>query len=88
MIIKEIQYFFSKIIRFQAIFKDTVEFTCALEFKISSQRKCIIFSYVYTLYHKTSTLQILGSVSEQIHISLFRNLVFSIPDLIARPLTE
>lgn len=29
--------FFSKIIRFQAIFKDTVEFTCALEFKISSQ---------------------------------------------------
>ena len=51
-------------------------------------RKCIIFSYVYTLYHKTSTLQILGSVSEQIHISLFRNLVFSIPDLIARPLTE
>ena len=39
MIITEIQYFFSKIIRFQAIFKDTVEFTCALEFKISSQRK-------------------------------------------------
>ena len=37
---------------------------------------------------QTSTLQILGSVSEQIHISLFRNLVFSIPDLIARPLTE
>lgn len=31
--------FFSKIIRFQATFKDTVEFTCALEFKISSQRK-------------------------------------------------
>ena len=39
MIITEIQYFFSKIIRFQAIFKDTVEFTCALEFKISSQQK-------------------------------------------------
>lgn len=39
MIITEIQYFFSKIIRFQAIFKDTVEFTCALEFKISSQHK-------------------------------------------------
>ena len=39
MIITEIQYFFSKIIRFQAIFKDTVEFTCALEFKISSQLK-------------------------------------------------
>ena len=39
MIITEIQYFFSKIIRFQAIFKDTVEFTCALEFKISSQPK-------------------------------------------------
>ena len=38
MIITEIQYFFSKIIRFQAIFKDTVEFTCALEFKISSQQ--------------------------------------------------
>ena len=37
MIITEIQYFSSKIIRFQAIFKDTVEFTCALEFKISSQ---------------------------------------------------
>ena len=37
MIITEIQYSFSKIIRFQAIFKDTVEFTCALEFKISSQ---------------------------------------------------
>ena len=41
MIITEIQYFFSKIIRFQAIFKDTVEFTCALEFKISSQRELI-----------------------------------------------
>ena len=39
MIITEIQYFFSKIIRFQAIFKDTVEFTCALEFKISSYRQ-------------------------------------------------
>ena len=38
MIITEIQYFSSKIIRFQAIFKDTVEFTCALEFKISSQQ--------------------------------------------------
>ena len=37
MIITEIHYFFSKIIRFQATFKDTVEFTCALEFKISSQ---------------------------------------------------
>ena len=49
MIITEIQYFFSKIIRFQAIFKDTVEFTCALEFKISSQRdKRIVFTgYVY-----------------------------------------
>ena len=45
MIITEIQYFSSKIIRFQAIFKDTVEFTCALEFKISSQQgwKTIIF---------------------------------------------
>ena len=37
MIITEIQHFFSKIIRFQATFKGTVEFTCALEFKISSQ---------------------------------------------------
>ena len=44
MIITEIQYFFSKIIRFQAIFKDTVEFTCALEFKISSQ---LFFSVIY-----------------------------------------
>ena len=41
MIITEIQYFFSKIIRFQAIFKDTVEFTCALEFKISSQLQIV-----------------------------------------------
>ena len=41
MIITEIQYFSSKIIRFQAIFKDTVEFTCALEFKISSQLKIV-----------------------------------------------
>ena len=39
MIITEILYFFSKIIRFQAIFKGTVEFTYALEFKISSQPK-------------------------------------------------
>ena len=44
MIITEIQYFFSKIIRFQAIFKDTVEFTCALEFKISSQLLLLTFS--------------------------------------------
>ena len=49
----------------------------------------LFFSYVlHFCITKTSTLQILGSVSEQIHISLFRNLVFSIPDLIARPLTE
>ena len=41
MIITEIQYFFSKSIRFQAIFKDTVEFTCALEFKISSQLQIV-----------------------------------------------
>ncbi|WP_418624037.1 hypothetical protein, partial [Waltera sp.] len=46
MIITEIQYFFSKIIRFQAIFKDTVEFTCALEFKISSQQKMPTLYYV------------------------------------------
>ena len=45
MIITEIQYFFSKIIRFQAIFKDTVEFTCALEFKISSQHYLLLFVY-------------------------------------------
>ena len=37
MIITEIQHFSSEIIRFQATFKGTVEFTCALEFKISSQ---------------------------------------------------
>ena len=42
MIITEIQHFFSKIIRFQATFKGTVEFTCALEFKISSQLFLII----------------------------------------------
>ena len=47
MIITEIQYFFSKIIRFQAIFKDTVEFTCALEFKISSQRKSTLLVVFY-----------------------------------------
>ena len=50
MIITEIQYFFSKIIRFQAIFKDTVEFTCALEFKISSQRYILSLLYVYDNY--------------------------------------
>ena len=52
MIITEIQYFFSKIIRFQAIFKDTVEFTCALEFKISSQpnnSKTVIFLQIQIL---------------------------------------
>ena len=37
MIITENQHFFSKIIRFQATFKSTVEFTFALEFNISSQ---------------------------------------------------
>ena len=49
-------------------------------------RKCSIFSYVYTEDHKTSTLQILGNVSELIRIFLFRNLVFSILDLIVHPL--
>ena len=39
MIITEIPHFSSKIIRFQVTLKSAVEFTCALEFKISSQRK-------------------------------------------------
>ena len=55
MIITEIQYFFSKIIRFQAIFKDTVEFTCALEFKISSQPKKANFSAFFLLYLNNHT---------------------------------
>ena len=38
MIITEIPHFSSKIIRFQVTLKSAVEFTCALEFKISSQR--------------------------------------------------
>ncbi|MBU5481122.1 hypothetical protein, partial [Blautia sp. MSJ-19] len=37
MIITEIQHFSSKIVRFQADFKSTVEFICALEFTFSSQ---------------------------------------------------
>ena len=45
MIITVIQLFFSKIIRFQAIFKDTVEFTYALEFKISSQHFTLITNF-------------------------------------------
>ena len=52
----EIQYFFSKIIRFQAIFKDTVEFTCALEFKISSQLFCampMILKISFRCFFKT-----------------------------------
>lgn len=49
MIITEIQYFSSKIIRFQAIFKDTVEFTCALEFKISSQLY-ILSEHIFTAH--------------------------------------
>lgn len=51
MIITEIQYFSSKIIRFQAIFKDTVEFTCALEFKISSQ-----LFFIFLQFHKKSLI--------------------------------
>ena len=39
MIITEIPHFSSKIIRFQVTLKSAVEFTCALEFKISSQQK-------------------------------------------------
>ncbi|WP_215662515.1 hypothetical protein, partial [Roseburia hominis] len=38
-----------KIIRFQAIFKDTVEFTCALEFKISSQLNSLYDAYASSL---------------------------------------
>ena len=38
MIITEIPHFSSKIIRFQVTLKSAVEFTCALEFKISSQQ--------------------------------------------------
>ena len=33
----KIQYFSLKLFDFKQFFKDTVEFTCALEFKISSQ---------------------------------------------------
>ena len=58
MIITEIQYFSSKIIRFQAIFKDTVEFTCALEFKISSQL-LLIFLYIFHII-----VNLLGIVKE------------------------
>ena len=60
MIITEIQYFFSKIIRFQAIFKDTVEFTCALEFKISSQLN-------FTKKDCVMTKTVRGNVYNQIH---------------------
>ena len=59
MIITEIQYFFSKIIRFQAIFKDTVEFTCALEFKISSQPSWRHFSARFVLYDVIMNLDLL-----------------------------
>lgn len=57
MIITEIQYFFSKIIRFQAIFKDTVEFTCALEFKISSQLSGRFLPYGKTNLRSTGPLR-------------------------------
>ena len=43
MIITEIPYFSSKIIRFQVTLKSAVEFTCALEFKISSQHLFIFY---------------------------------------------
>ena len=43
MIITEIPHFSSKIIRFQVTLKSAVEFTCALEFKISSQLSKIFF---------------------------------------------
>ena len=84
MIITEIQYFFSKIIRFQAIFKDTVEFTCALEFKISSQHNITFFQitvfYVPAVSRRIRSLALLSAVSE--HLSsrntdfLFRDLLF------------
>ena len=72
MIITEIQYFFSKIIRFQAIFKDTVEFTCALEFKISSQ---LFYLYLvrFTSMHKVVTMQS--------HLYIIFNFQFSKYDL-------
>ena len=72
MIITEIQYFFSKIIRFQAIFKDTVEFTCALEFKISSQHflfRDLLFRDL--LFRKSSTgglSAVAGSAALDIHM--------------------
>ena len=83
MIITEIQYFFSKIIRFQAIFKDTVEFTCALEFKISSQlwfflplllssRHSIVSILVLGLYTIPAVLFLkLSCSSFTIHLSYF-----------------
>ena len=84
MIITEIQYFFSKIIRFQAIFKDTVEFTCALEFKISSQHNITFFQitvfYVPAVSRRIQLPALLSAVSE--HLSswntdfLFRDLLF------------
>ena len=72
MIITEIQYFFSKIIRFQAIFKDTVEFTCALEFKISSQHflfRDLLFRDL--LFRKSSTgglSAVAGSAALDVHM--------------------
>ncbi len=51
MIITEIPHFSSKIIRFQVTLKSAVEFTCALEFKISSQQaKMAHFSVLYFIF--------------------------------------
>ena len=57
MIITEIQHFSSKIVRFKAAFKSTVEFTCALEFTFSSQPFYLPL-YVNTLHilHEYSKL--------------------------------
>ena len=65
MIITEIQYFSSKIIRFQAIFKDTVEFTCALEFKISSQQ--ILFLKLHELFLRNSIIGLIRAVLSCAH---------------------
>ena len=48
---------------------------------------CVVCVVLMVIYY-VCTLQIPGNVSALNHISQFRNLVFSIPDLIARPLTE
>ena len=56
MIITEIPHFSSKIIRFQVTLKSAVEFTCALEFKISSQRKNSFLKMCFLLQKKGELL--------------------------------